>query len=119
MAERMRRRQRALGDMAHDVGWLVRQPRGSQRWTGTQRDLVEMVHAAWRTGTIAGDDGLPLSQRRIAELAFAAVGRKAPKALTHIVCCIGNRADTRRSMVERYMRLGRGPEMFNQRRRGL
>ncbi len=114
MAERMRCRQRALKRMADDMAWLIRQPSGSLHWTSTQRDLVEMVHIAWQQGTITDAYGNPMSQQHIAQLAFAAMGLKVPKALTHIVCCLDNRQDARRSIVNRYMTRVQGPEIFNQ-----
>ncbi|MBM6993113.1 MAG: hypothetical protein I3J02_07610 [Prevotella sp.] len=111
--QRLRSRNRALQRMAQDMGWLIRQPEGSLRWTGTQRDLVEMVHRVWQQHTLIDPTGMPYQQVQIARMAFAAIGQKVPKAFTRIVCDTEIRLDPNRSMVTRYERLADEENIIN------
>lgn len=91
--------------IAADLAWLVAQPKDSVVWTGTRRDLVEMVQLTWLQHTIIDDRGCPCPRKRIAEMAFAAVGLSVPKNLSHIVSAIGERISPDSSMLSRYRRL--------------
>ena len=88
MRRRMERRQEAMGRMTADLQWLIGQPSGSLTWTGTQRDLVEMVHLVWMRNAVTDRQGRPV-----------------PPSLPRIVSRVQNRVTAGLSMVERYERL--------------
>lgn len=71
--------------------WLIMQPAGSVEWHSTKRDLVELVAIVAERRLIKDDRGLPLSQRKLAQLAFTAVGMKSPKNVAEVVLRIRNR----------------------------
>ena len=105
MRRRMERRQEAMGRMTADLQWLIGQPSGSLTWTGTQRDLVEMVHLVWMRNAVTDRQGRPCTQNELARRAFRAVGRPVPPSLPRIVSRVQNRVTAGLSMVERYERL--------------
>lgn len=73
------------------LSWLIRQPAGSVEWKGTSRDLVELVSVVGEQREITDRRGYPLSQCKLASLAFSAVGMKPPAKLSAVVWQLRNR----------------------------
>ena len=113
ITQRYRRRQAALQRMVADMRWLIAQRPGSLRWTGTQRDLVEMVHLVWLQHSIIDNRGCPYTRRRLAAMAFAAVGRAVPGSLSRIVSFVSARVSPELSMVSRYEQLALEDHIIN------
>ena len=105
-------RQRALTRMSHDLQWLIAQPKGSVKWTGTQRDLVEMANLVWMQRTIVDERGCPYCRRALVRRAFAAVGQPAPVNIERVVMRIRERTTTELSMLSRYRELIDEPDII-------
>ncbi len=104
MNARLRSRNQALEKMADDLEWLIGEPPGRWLWTGTQRDLAELVHRVWMQRRLYDDRALPYTQRQLARRAFSAVGREMPRWLTRIICDTEQRYDADLSLTARYER---------------
>ncbi len=113
MRQRMRRQSDALKQMTADLQWLITQPAGSLQWTGTQRDLVEMIHLVCTQRTLVDAQGRPHTQQGLARLAFAAIGRHVPVSLPRIVSLVQNRQTPQLSMLYRYVLLAGDGKIIN------
>ena len=60
-------------DLVNYLYWLIRQPAGSVEWKSTRIDLVELVLDVAMTERLRDGRGYPMTQRRLAEMAFRAV----------------------------------------------
>lgn len=78
-------------DYGRYLHWLIEQPPGSVSWYGTKRDLVELIAIVAEEKVIKDYRGFPLSQRKLAQYAFRAVGLSAPTRLSCVVWQIRNR----------------------------
>ena len=61
-------------DLVNYLYWLIRQPAGSVQWKSTRIDLVELVLDVAMTERLRDGRGYPMTQRRLAKMAFQAVG---------------------------------------------
>lgn len=81
--------------------WLISQCAGTVLWHSTKRDLVELVSVVAQQGVLKDRRGLPLSQNKLAALAFTACGMKPPKHVSSIVWRIRNRLALMPPLIER------------------
>lgn len=88
-------------DYEKTLRWIISQPPGSVQWLSTQRDLVELVAWVGSRRLIRDFRGMPMSQRLLARLAFAAVGLPCPRRLSHIAWRIRNRLTPMPPLSER------------------
>lgn len=70
---------------------IISSPTASVRWSGTRRDLVELVAIVAQRKVICDRRGMPLSQNKLARMAFDAVGLRPPTHVSSIVYAIRNR----------------------------
>lgn len=70
---------------------IISSPAASVQWYGTRRDLVELVAIVAQQKVICDRRGIPLSQNKLARMAFNAVGLRAPSHVSSIVYAIRNR----------------------------
>lgn len=96
------RRQRTLRQMSDDVLWLLRQKVGRYRWTGTRRDLVELVHIVWQQGVCLDEQAKALQQMELIRRVFRVVGQEAPHQISCMLRGIQNRTKPTLSMLWRY-----------------
>ncbi len=107
------RRRQVLRQMSDDVRWLIAQPADSWIWVSSQRDLVDLIHTVWLQQTITDDLVRPLSQAKLCQLAFAAVGLPMPSNVASIVRKVCNRSNERLSMLYRYEAMEDVSEMLH------
>lgn len=89
-------------DLVNYLYWLIRQPAGSVEWKSTRIDLVELVLDVAMTERLRDGRGYPMTQRRLAEMAFRAVGLPfAPKHLPAVVFRIRNRVRVKPPLEKR------------------
>lgn len=73
-------------------------------WSGTSRDLVEMVDLVSAQRAICDCRGVPLSRAALARQAFAATGLHMPSNLSSVVYRIRNRVDASYGLLARWGR---------------
>lgn len=105
-------RQRALARMSHDLQWLIDRPKGSVKWAGTRRDLVEMANLVWMQRTLIDERGCPYCRRALVRRAFAAVGLRVPTNIERVVMKLRERTTTELSMLSRYQNLIDEPDII-------
>lgn len=99
------RRQYALQQMDDDLQWLIDQPAGTYVWTGTHRDLIEMIDIVWHQGVCLDGQARPLSKRTLASRAFRAIGKEPPRQLSRTIQRIRDRQSPTLSILYRYEHL--------------